>query len=251
MGISGNQSKFIKSLHQKKYRQKYNKFVVEGEKMVVECIRDQPALIAELFCTSPFLDKSPDIEKSWISQFNIITEREMEKISALNSPSPALAVMHKIGFDNTELYQKKGKVLFLDNIKDPGNLGSILRIAEWFGVIYIILSDQCVDVYNPKVVQASMGSILRMPTVEMNCDAFLSFCMESKLPMISASLSGESIYDINPPKHAIICIGSESHGLTEQIEIKSAYKIKIPAATTNKSESLNAAIATGIILAIL
>jgi TrmH family RNA methyltransferase len=248
MGISANQSKFIRALHQKKYRQKYNKFIVEGEKMVLECLRDQPKVLNEVFITENF--KHP-IPSSFQNLFYKIGEKDMEKITALHSPSPALAILNSFNYQLSDINLNSGKSLYLDGIKDPGNLGAIIRIGEWFGVNSIMLSLDCVDILNPKVVQSSMGSILRMPFIYLSQENLISTLDKLNTIIITASLEGENIYEAQIPENGVICIGSESHGVSDYIKKNSHLKLNIPAAKSNKGESLNAAVATGIILSLV
>jgi len=247
MGITGNKSKLIKSINQKKYRQKYNKFSVEGEKLVLESIRDQPGLLIEGFYTKNFKGEIHKMQ----NYFFLISEKEMEKISALNTPSPILAVLNSLYYPISNWDLSNGRHLYLDKIKDPGNLGAILRVAEWFGISSVLLSPDCVDILNPKVVQSSMGSILRVPFFCLTHEELISQILKLEIPLVSATLDGENIYTTKIPNNAIICIGSESHGVSEILKDNCSKKIKIPAASTNKSESLNAAIATGIILSLI
>lgn len=175
----------------------------------------------------------------------------MEKITALNSPSPVLAVLNSLYYPISDLDLSLGRHLYLDSIKDPGNLGAILRVAEWFGISSVLLAPDCVDILNPKVVQASMGSILRVPFCYLTSEDLLFQVHKLGIPLVAATLDGENIYTTKIPGNAIICIGSESHGISEILKENCSIQIKIPAATTNKSESLNAAIATGIILSLI
>lgn len=224
---------------------------MEGEKLVLESIRDQPGLLIEGFFTETFKNEISLYNPKIQNHFSIISDKEMEKITALNSPSPVLAVFYSLHYPISNLDLSKGRHLFLDSIKDPGNLGAILRVAEWFGISSVLLAPDCVDILNPKVVQASMGSILRVPFFYINHEELLNQVRKTGITLVAATLEGENIYNSKIPENSIICIGSESHGVSEILKENCNRKIRIPAAATNKSDSLNAAVATGIILSLI
>lgn len=229
--ISNIEIKKIRSLSQKKYRQEYGLFVVEGEKMLREVV------------SSGFIIDS-------IYRKEEIGEKSMSRISMLSSPSPVLAVV-KIP-DNDELQIKSslsGLSLALDSINDPGNMGTIMRIADWFGIKTIYSSPGSVDIYNPKVVQASMGAIFRVKTIYTDLRELTLRYKEAGKCVYGAFLDGEIIYETKLSADGLIIIGNESEGISDDLAKLIDRKIFIPPypAEAINSESLNAAVATAII----
>lgn len=231
--LSINQKKYINSLQQKKFRAQHGTFLVEGEKMVGELI--QSDLEIELV----FVVKGSNLKSFEAIE---ISEKEMQSISALATPSNFLAVA-KQKKQQADLYQNN-LVLVLDNIKDPGNLGTIIRTADWFGINTIICSNECVDVYNPKVVQATMGSLFRANITYVNLVEF--FQQNKSIPVYGALLEGENVYQ-KPiqDKKAFLLMGSESFGISKELTPFITNKIMIP--KFGNAESLNVAVATGIL----
>ncbi len=247
--LSKNQIKFVSSLQQKKFRIEYNLFIAEGNKIVKELLNSS-LVVKQLYATSEFL-VNERIESS-IETFEI-NEKELARISALTNVNQVLAVCEipNYIFDIEALQNKL--TLVLDEIKDPGNLGTIIRIADWFGIENIICSTHTADIYNPKVVQSSMGSISRIKCHYLD---LMTFFKETKLkpqqPIYGALLKGENIYTKSLTKNGFIVIGNESKGISESITEYVTDKISIPSFSYYKSnegeaESLNAAIATSII----
>ena len=173
-----------------------------------------------------------------------VTAKELERISNLNTPNQVLAVCSIPAWNPEQIENPEGIMLALDGIRDPGNLGTIIRTADWFGVKEIICSDDCVDVFNPKVVQSTMGSLGRVKVYYTNLEDFLS---ESKLPVYATVMDGNSIWDANPG-NGIFIIGNESKGIRPEVLKHAKHKISIP--SVGGAESLNAAVATGVVLSI-
>lgn len=248
--ISKNQIKFVKSLRQKKLIQEYQLFVVEGTKMVNELLKAKFP-IKEIYATSDFYRKTP-IDKE-IDRHEIKLA-ELERISSLVSPNEVLAIckLPADSFDSASL--KDNLTLVLDNIKDPGNLGTIIRIADWFGIESIICSEETAFAYNPKVVQSTMGSIVR---VNLHYTNLVDFFAEEKKPgnttqVFGALLEGESIYSKELPSSGLIVIGNESKGISDDLLPFITDKVSIPSFSNYRegmgaAESLNAAVATSII----
>ncbi len=233
--ISRAQKKHIKSLSQKKFRQKFQEFVVEGNKS----IRD---LIENGFQVKHIYTGTPDKFGSGLNATEI-TKKELESISFLKNPKDSLAIFSwfekkSINTDET--------ILILDNIQDPGNLGTIIRTADWFGVRQIVCSPDTVDVYNPKVVQASMGSIGNVNIVYTDLIGFLS---EYKRKIYGTFMNGKNVFKEDIPLKSAIIIGNEANGIREEIEKVITNRISIPKSSSASAESLNAAIATAVILA--
>ena len=230
--LSISQKKYINSLQQKKFRTQYGTFFVEGEKMVAELLQ------SDFEIEYVFSVKGHQLSNDTIE----VSEKEMKTISALATPSNFLAVA-KQKKQPVDIAQNN-LILVLDNIKDPGNLGTIIRTADWFGVNTIVCSNECVDVYNPKVVQATMGSIFKTTVVYNN---LVDFFKENKtIPVYGALLEGENVYQ-QPIKHkkAFLLMGSESFGISKILEPFITDKIMIP--KVGNAESLNVAVATGIL----
>jgi TrmH family RNA methyltransferase len=234
--VSKNQIKLISGLHQKKQRFANQLFFAEGIKVIHELLQSNFEL-EHLFTTQN------DFETVEFSKRISITEQELKKISALSTPNTCLAVF-KIPAENKII--DTGLVLALDDIRDPGNLGTILRLCDWFGIKQIICSKETVDIYNPKVVQATMGSITRVNVNYVDLKTFLS---QTKLPVFGTFMNGETIYQSNLPQEGIIIMGNEANGISDEIEKMVTNRITIPKfGELQKTESLNVATATAIIL---
>ena len=230
--LSRNQIKFIQSLKQKKFRLQYQLFVVEGEKLVNEFLNSDWE-IEQIYAT-----------KEWEGESVEVTNKELERISSLKTPNKVLAIV-KIPFEKSII--SENLVLALDAVKDPGNLGTIIRLADWFGVQHIICSEDCVELYNPKVVQASMGSISRVQVQYVDLQSTLESMADYQV--YAAVMDGKSIFSIEKLEKIIILMGSESHGVSQELLELTHQKITIPKSEKSQAESLNVANACGIILA--
>lgn len=242
--ISKNQIKHIQSLHSKKNREEENLFVIEGIKLVTEFINHQKFVIKEVFATPEYIDNhKSELMNSSVS-FTEITAEELKKISHLTSPNQVLAVVKSTEQQLDIALLNTSNTLFLDDIRDPGNLGTIIRIADWFGIKQVICSPNSTELYNPKTLQASMGAVLRVNVVTMGFEEL--FTKIDKLPIYGAVLEGENIYTTSL-KHGLLVIGNEANGISESVLNHISNRITIPAANSNGSESLNAANACAII----
>ncbi len=233
--LSKNQIKLISNLQKKKFRYKNRLFVAEGVKVIKEFLKSKFELSA-LYATADIFIQS---EKNC----QIITEAELKKISNLSTPQTALGVF-KIP-ENTVI-KHKGISLALDGVRDPGNLGTLIRQCDWFGVDQLICSLDTVDAYNPKVVQASMGSLTRVDVIYTDLPSFLQQDQRMKL---GAFMDGESIYqaDINA-EECILILGNEANGITSEIEMLIDQKVSIPQyGEIQATESLNVATAAAIL----
>jgi TrmH family RNA methyltransferase len=239
--ISKNQIKLIQSLKQIKFRREYGLFVAEGKKIVGELIGSD-IKVKGIYALMEWCEENKDICGS--REFDVfrVNQKELERISNLTTPNQVLAVC-KIPDRKPEDMAGEKIQLALDGIRDPGNLGTIIRTADWFGVKEIICSDDCVDVYNPKVVQATMGSIARVKVVYTNLPEFLS---GSGKNVIATTLDGGSIFDKRPGE-GIFVIGNESTGIRPEVLQHATHRVSIP--SHGRAESLNASVAAGIILA--
>ena len=239
--ISKQKIKFISSLKHNKYRLKSNCFIAEGEHVINSFI-DSKFEIKFIFSTDDLSDLYQKID------YSRITKKELYKISCLKNPSNMLAVIvkKKIEFTPKNISQDS-PVILLDGVSDPGNMGSIIRTADWFGVSSIYLSDDCVDVFNPKVVQATMGSLARVSIYRVNLPSLVYDLKKCDFTCYGACLSGENIYKLNKHSKSALIFGNESHGISMQLQEKLDKKILIP--SKNKFiDSLNVAVSFGIIL---
>ncbi|MEX2597417.1 MAG: RNA methyltransferase [Salibacteraceae bacterium] len=240
--LSKNEIKFIRSLHRKKGRKVSASFIIEGVKMIEEALLADAEFIHCLAIDPKMLPDSVDKVK--------ISENEMAQISALSSPSPALAVISSEvgGWLNTD-HKPPGMILALDGISDPGNLGAIIRTADWFGIKDIIASAETVDVLNPKVVQATMGSLFRVRFEQVDLIQKLSVLKDDNpaFKIFTSSLEGKNLDALKTaPEYAALIIGSEAHGVSDNLKNISDDLLKIPG--WGGAESLNVAIAAGVLL---
>lgn len=234
--VSKNQIKFISGLQQKKQRLIHKMFVAEGVKVVQELL-DADFELHQLYTTEDDFKSVNDSKKL------IVSADDLKKISALTTASSCLAVF-KIP-EQRDLYQS-GLIVALDAIRDPGNLGTIIRLCDWFGIQQLICSNETVDVYNPKVVQATMGSISRVNVSYINLEDFIS---TTSLPVFGTFMNGENIYSTTLPQEGIIVMGNEANGISKEVENSIQHRLTIPRfGTLQKTESLNVATATAIIL---
>jgi RNA methyltransferase, TrmH family len=235
--FSKSQFKLIKSLSLKKYRIKERMFVVEGKKGIFELL--QSGLVLHAIFTMEDIFETPK-ERTFL-----ISEAELKKVSNLSTPQIALAVFH---IPEVQQPSMNGLTLVLDEIQDPGNLGTIIRMCDWFGVRDLICSPGTVDCYNPKVVQATMGSIAR---VNINYLELPEFLIEAKkkLPVFGAMLEGENLYSKSLPESGMIVMGNEANGISSETEKLLTQRLSIPQfGESGKTESLNVATATAIFL---
>ena len=236
MSISKNQLKLITSLSQKKYRQKHNLFIAEGVKVVREILNSSFEVV-QVFATDDFSISVSD------EKIVRISETDLKKISSLKTPNNVLGLF-KIP-EKKVIYQN-GLIVALDDINDPGNLGTIIRLCDWFGVSQIICSEKTVDCFNQKVVQASMGSLTRVNIEYLN---LLEFLKNTNLPTFIADMNGENVYKSALPKEAILIMGNEANGISKEIKGIAKKTISIPQfGDSQKTESLNVATATAILL---
>ena len=234
--VSKNQIKLITSLQHKKYRIEHQLFIAEGVKVIQELLESNFAL-EHLFETEAIFEQVP------ISQKTVIKEQDMKRITALSSASSCLAIF-KIP-PETKI-DTKGLIIALDDIRDPGNLGTIIRLCDWFGVTQLLCSHETVDVYNPKVIHATMGSITR---VKVNYVDLNDYVLQSLLPVFGTFMDGKNVYSQELPKEAILILGNEANGISSALEKNIKNRIAIPrSGDIQKTESLNVAAATAIFL---
>jgi TrmH family RNA methyltransferase len=237
--------KYIQSLSHKKFRDEENAFIAEG-----------PKVVSELLASEKFKSISICAEKEWLLEHQAllyktpsenvfeIDEHWLQRISLLKTPNKVLAVFNKMDIPAEADFQHK-ITLMLDDIQDPGNLGTLIRIADWFNIENIICSENSVDSYNSKVVQSTMGSLARVHVYYTDLAGFIE--KNNKISLFAAALAGASLYEIGKINEGFILIGNESKGIHEDILKLASQKITIP--RYGHAESLNAAVACGIILA--
>jgi RNA methyltransferase, TrmH family len=244
--LSSTKIKWLKSLSIKKFRRQEGLFVAEGEKIVYELLQSNWKV------TDVFAIDSWDYHNKMDNQIPVhrVSPKDLERFSSLSTPNKVLAVVKMKEFQIHQMVLKNQFTLFLENIQDPGNLGTIIRTAEWFGINNIVCSPDSADVYNQKVIQATMGSFIRTNLVYMPFEAFLDF-IPVGFPVMGAMLAGDNIFRSRLPKEGILVIGNESKGITSETGRYITTKLFIPRVNQNQNhpESLNASIATSIILA--
>lgn len=244
MSLSKNKIKYIQSLKDKKYRDEYRTFVVEGDKMVAELLGIMKCQL--LIATADFI-QTIFSEQANIEEIVEVSKSELSKASFLKNPQQALGVFYQphYNLDTNEL--KHQLSLALDCIQDPGNLGTIIRLADWYGIENIICSTDTVDIYNPKVVQATMGALARVKVHYVDLYAYLK--NTERIPLYGTFLDGNNMYEQELTQTGIIVMGNEGNGISSTIEALITNKLFIPTYPQDRetSESLNVAIATAII----
>ncbi|WP_296686079.1 RNA methyltransferase [Flavobacterium sp.] len=234
--VSKNQIKLISSLHQKKQRIAHQLFIAEGIKGVQELL-DAHFELDHLYTTQH------DFETVSNSLKTLVSEADLKKISALATPNTCLAVFK---MPKEKQIITSGLIVALDAVRDPGNLGTIMRLCDWFGIHQLICSKETVDIYNPKVVQATMGSIARVNVsyVDLN-----DFVRTTSLPVFGTFMNGDNIYKASLPQEGVIVMGNEANGISSELEKIIKNRLTIPRfGAIQKTESLNVATATAIVL---
>ena len=231
--VSKSQIKFVRQLLQKKQRDQHHLFVAEGYKVVQEFINENYQL-HQLFTVDSSLFSS--------HQAIVVSQSEMKTMSALKTPSDALAVFAK---PNEQTLSQSKLILALESIQDPGNLGTIIRLCDWFGIQEIVCSSDTVDCYNPKVIRSTMGSLARVQVIYKDLRSWLTGMQDCQI--VATSMEGQSLYEFTFDKPTVLVIGNEGRGLSKQIQELAKDAITIP--RYGGAESLNAAMATGIIVA--
>lgn len=233
--VTKNQIKLINSLQQKKQRQRNKLFIAEGFKVISEFLKSDYQLY-ELFTTQP------DLYSNFGVTAQPINEQELAKISQLKTPNTSLALF-RIKEETNPTFE--GATVALDSINDPGNMGTIIRLCDWFGIENIVCSEDTTDIYNPKVVQSTMGSLARVNIIYTDLEAFLK---SAEKPIYGTFMEGENIYQTSLDPNGIIVMGNEANGISSAIETLITDKITIPRFGNSETESLNVATATAITL---
>lgn len=246
--LSASQQKFVTSLHVKKYRQKYRKFIVEGDKLVAELLAQQRIGVSAVYGLDTWAETRAALLGPHQTKFVAVTMAELKKISALTTPNQVLAVADMPADSDAPSGAPAGKAFYLDGIQDPGNMGTILRIADWFGLRPVYCSPDSVDPYSPKVVQAGMGAVLRVPVIETTLEAVLDAA--PGLPVLGADMDGADVFQAPLPRQGLLIIGNEGKGISAGAAARISARVSIPRPAGGAAESLNAAVAAGILAAV-
>ncbi len=227
--ITNAEIKHVRSLREKKFRDVCGEFVVEGEKMVREALASGMEVVA-------------------VWTVGEIGESAMSRISQLSTPSPVLAVVKKPLAQRLPEQPGRGLYLALDAVRDPGNLGTIIRIADWFGVSTVFVSEDCVEQYNPKVVQASMGSVFRVRLIAAGIPEVCRRFRAAGMPVFGMVLDGQDIYGESLEAEGLVVMGNESSGISPEVRAELDRGLLIPSFGAGGAESLNVAVATAVTL---
>lgn len=243
MSLSKSKLKYIRSLKEKKYRTEYRTFVAEGNKLINDLL---PYMKCKLLVATP--DFLSELEDSNIEEVVEVNESQLAQVSFLQHPQQALAVFYQPkSKENTNINGQL--ILALDGIQDPGNLGTIVRLADWYGIEHIFCSTDTADIYNPKVVQATMGALARVNIHYVDLVTFLDD--HNHIPVYGTLLDGDDMYEQNITSDGIIVMGNEGNGIRPDVQKRVTRKLYIPNYPKGNitSESLNVAIATAIVCA--
>jgi RNA methyltransferase, TrmH family len=241
--ITNAERKLIEQLQTTKFRKKLGFFVAEGTKIVDELCHERPDAIELIVATGDWLVERPLICSSFDQKIAIALQTEFKTLSAMVTPPQVLVIAKQ--FEHEPATEITDLTLVLETIQDPGNMGAILRIADWFGVKRVFCTPDCVDIYNPKVVQASMGSLWRVAVEVAEVQAIHE--RFPTVPMLGAMLHGENVFKMTLPNPALLVMGNESKGIAHETDVLLTHQITIP--QFGAAESLNVAIATGILVA--
>lgn len=241
--ISKSKIKLLQSLKQLKFRKLHGKFIAEGSINVSDFLRGS-LVVNEVYGTADWIDNHKDLLQGVMAE--VVTASELQKISALTNPSEVIAVIEKPAFNLPDLAEVNQYILALDDLRDPGNLGTIIRTADWFGIQDIICSEETVDAFNPKVVQATMGSLARV-RIHYTSLADYFKTKPADLKVFGATLTGTSIETISKPEKGILLVGSEAHGISKTLYPFIDQQIRIPSGKNSGAESLNAAVAAALV----
>ncbi|RIV38284.1 RNA methyltransferase [Flagellimonas lutimaris] len=232
--VTKNQIKLVVSLKQKKYRSQHGLFVVEGEKVVNELLK------AGVRPFKIFVDDADKVQK--FREAEMVPKKDLKQMSSLTHPNGILGVFYMIEGEGN---LNPDWVVVLDSVRDPGNLGTIIRLCDWFGIKYLVCSKDTVDCYNPKVLQATMGSIARVNIAYVDLEEYLG---KTNLPVYGAYMDGESVYSSDLAEKGILVMGNEANGISDEVGKFIAKRISIPQFGSLSTESLNVATATAILL---
>jgi TrmH family RNA methyltransferase len=240
-----SQVKYIQSLGQKKFRDDDSAFIAEGVKIINELLFASNTSLIGLFATENWIENNKAVIKDLPDKLTLVKESELERISFLQTPNQVVGIFKKPVFKSADI--EKTITLLLDEIQDPGNLGTIIRTADWFNIKKIFCSKESADAFNPKVVQSTMGSIARVEVMHADLQTILD--NHPDMPLYAATLQGENIFETKKISKGFILIGNESKGIKPELLKSSVHQITIP--KLGNAESLNAAVAAGIVMSSL
>lgn len=248
--LSRQQIKFVNSLYQKKFRREHGCFVAEGSKLVEELLQSR-LHCSGVYATGNWIEKKHKLLNLEEAKCIEVSENELSRISTLTTPNQALAIFEIPEYSYDPGTADREIVLMLDSLKDPGNLGTILRTADWFGIQHVICSLGTVDLYNPKTIQATMGSVARVQVYYLNLIEVL-YVNRKEIPVYGSLLQGKPLDNFVAGKNGFILIGNEAHGISPEIQAYITHPLLIPSYSDGVSgihrpESLNAAIAAAIL----
>lgn len=249
MKFSKNNAKYVRSLQLKKYRDKFNNFVAEGDKICKEILTNRQIQIKACFVNADWEKANQELLAPYTESYSVVSSAQMKQLSALRTPPEVLIVAQKISWDIHSIKADQKWSIYLDGIQDPGNLGTILRIADWFGWSAVFCSPDTADLYNPKVIQSTMGAIMRVPLIKITFQELKK--LYPNLTVYGAAMDGENIFSLSSPSPGIVVIGNEGRGLRPATQAAIDQSLHIPKGPNAGAESLNAAIACGILCAVL
>ena len=248
--MTKNDIKFIQSLKQTKFRKENKMFVVEGNKLVSELLASD-FKVENILVTETWLEKFPEMAAG-LKSYEIVNAKQMEQMSSMVTPPGIIATAHTPSYKINPKDAENEFILALDGINDPGNLGTMIRTADWFGINKIVCSHDCADAWQAKTIQSTMGSIFRIQIIESDLKDFLSKSQQLSnftTPIYGALMEGENIFTKKiEKKNGVIIIGSESHGIREDVLPLVTSPIHIPRGKGSQTESLNASVAAAIII---
>jgi len=243
--LSKSKGKFIRSLQLRKYRQKYHKIVVEGIKILNELIDEYPESVVTICGQYDWYDKF-SVSVPETCEVIRVSEPEMKRLSSFKTPPPVLAVVAPILNQAVREDAVSGMCFYLDSVRDPGNLGTIFRIADWFGIQSIFLSPDTVDPFNPKVIQSSMASIFRVKWSYISIEELVE---GTNIAVLASTLNGDKMTKFKSLSRGLLVLGNESRGISEETLKWATSRITIPGSKKLGAESLNVAVAAGILCA--
>ena len=248
--MTKNDIKFIQSLKQTKFRKENKMFVVEGNKLVSELLASD-FNVENILVTETWLEKFPEMAAS-LKSYEIVNAKQMEQMSSMVTPPGIIATAHTPSYNINPKDAENEFILALDGINDPGNLGTMIRTADWFGINKIVCSHDCADAWQAKTIQSTMGSIFRIQIIDTDFKEFLIKSQQlsnSATPLYGGLMEGENIFTKKiEKKNGVIIIGSESHGIREDVLPLVTSPIHIPRGKGSQTESLNASVAAAIII---
>lgn len=236
----------IKALHQPKFRQIYNKFIAEGEKVCTEFLKSSKYKIEKVFISNNALPKYQHLLKDKTAEIIQVTSKEMEQISSFKTPSDILLLLERMEIDDNILLNEDTSAIYLDGIQDPGNVGTIIRLADWFGIDAVIRSGESADFFNPKVIQSSMGSMVNVDLFSADYTKII----ECGKKLYGTFMTGHDIFNTTMEQNAIIVLGSEGKGISPELSSHIDVKVTIPGNQSKVAESLNVAVAAGILCSV-